>query len=38
MIHENWVVTFNRMGDFFKRFVWNREAPPNTVQAGGEKK
>ncbi|HMC54828.1 MAG TPA: prolyl oligopeptidase family serine peptidase [Gemmatimonadaceae bacterium] len=38
MIHENWVVTFNRMGDFFKRFVWNRETPPNTVQAGGEKK
>ena len=27
MIHENWVVTFNRMGDFFKRFVWNRESP-----------
>jgi dipeptidyl aminopeptidase/acylaminoacyl peptidase len=38
MIHENWVVTFNRMGDFFKRFVWNRETPPNAVQAGGEKK
>jgi hypothetical protein len=26
-------VTFNRMGDFFKRFVWNREAP-GAVQAG----
>jgi dipeptidyl aminopeptidase/acylaminoacyl peptidase len=38
MIHENWVVTFNRMGDFFKRFVWNRETPPNAVQAGGEKR
>lgn len=25
--HENWIVTFNRMGDFFKRFVWNRETP-----------
>ena len=33
MIHENWVVTFNRMGDFFKRFVWNRESP-NAAQAG----
>jgi dipeptidyl-peptidase-4 len=32
-IHENWVVTFNRMGDFFKRFVWNRETPSAT-QAG----
>src|SRR5947207_3404776 len=32
-IHENWVNTFNRMGDFFKRFVWNKETP-GTVQAG----
>jgi dipeptidyl-peptidase-4 len=32
-IHENWVVTFNRMGDFFKRFVWNKENP-GAVQAG----
>jgi dipeptidyl aminopeptidase/acylaminoacyl peptidase len=32
MIHENWVITFNRMGDFFKRFVWNRESA--TTQAG----
>jgi len=34
MIHENWVITFNRMGDFFKRFVWNRESPPTMTQAG----
>jgi dipeptidyl-peptidase-4 len=33
MIHENWVITFNRMGNFFKRFVWNRETP-GTAQAG----
>ena len=32
-IHENWVNTFNRMGDFFKRFVWNKENPA-AVQAG----
>ena len=32
-IHENWVVTFNRMGDFFKRFVWDKETP-GAVQAG----
>jgi dipeptidyl aminopeptidase/acylaminoacyl peptidase len=31
--HENWIVTFNRMGDFFKRFVWNKENPA-AVQAG----
>ena len=35
MIHENWVITFNRMGDFFKRFVWNRENPA-TAQTGKE--
>lgn len=23
--HENWLVTFDRMGRFFHRFVWNRE-------------
>jgi dipeptidyl aminopeptidase/acylaminoacyl peptidase len=33
MIHENWVITFNRMGNFFKRFVWNRETPA-AAQAG----
>jgi len=32
-IHQNWVNTFNRMGDFFKRFVWNKETP-GAVQAG----
>lgn len=37
MIHENWVITFNRMGDFFKRFVWNRETP-NATLAGQAKK
>jgi dipeptidyl-peptidase-4 len=31
--HENWIITFNRMGDFFKRFVWNKENPA-AVQAG----
>jgi dipeptidyl-peptidase-4 len=31
--HENWIVTLNRMGDFFKRFVWNKENPMAT-QAG----
>jgi dipeptidyl-peptidase 4 len=31
--HENWLVTLDRMGRFFQRFVWNRESP-ETVQAG----
>jgi len=35
MIHENWVVTFNRMGDFFKRFVWNHEIA-TTMQGARE--
>jgi dipeptidyl aminopeptidase/acylaminoacyl peptidase len=25
MLHSRWVDTWNRMGDFLKRFVWNRE-------------
>lgn len=28
MLHKNWIYTFGRMGDFLKRFVWNKEAPP----------
>ncbi len=28
MLHKNWVYTFDRMGQFLKRFVWNKEAPP----------
>jgi dipeptidyl aminopeptidase/acylaminoacyl peptidase len=35
MIHENWVITFNRMGDFFKRFVWNKEIA-TTMQGAKE--
>ena len=23
--HENWLMTFDRMGKFFERFVWNKE-------------
>lgn len=26
MLHSRWVETWNRMGDFFRRFVWNRTA------------
>jgi dipeptidyl aminopeptidase/acylaminoacyl peptidase len=26
MLHSRWVETWNRMGDFFRRFVWNRAA------------
>ncbi|MGH7461109.1 MAG: S9 family peptidase [Longimicrobiales bacterium] len=25
MLHSRWVYTWNRMGDFLKRFVWNRD-------------
>jgi dipeptidyl aminopeptidase/acylaminoacyl peptidase len=28
MLHTNWIDTFDRMGVFLKRFVWNREKPP----------
>ncbi len=30
MIHSNWVNTFERMGAFFKRFVWDKSAVPAT--------
>ena len=32
MIHRNWIDTFDRMGVFFKRFVWDRSAVPATNQ------
>jgi dipeptidyl-peptidase-4 len=32
MIHKNWIDTFDRMGVFFKRFVWDRSAVPATSQ------
>ena len=28
MLHANWIDTFDRMGVFLKRFVWNREPVP----------
>jgi hypothetical protein len=28
LLHTNWIDTFDRMGVFLKRFVWNREKPP----------
>jgi dipeptidyl aminopeptidase/acylaminoacyl peptidase len=27
MIHSNWVTTFNKMGDFLHRFVWEKQTP-----------
>ncbi len=26
MLHRNWIGTFGRMGDFLKRFVWDKQA------------
>jgi dipeptidyl-peptidase-4 len=28
MVHAKWLKTFADMGDFFRRFVWNKEDPP----------
>jgi dipeptidyl aminopeptidase/acylaminoacyl peptidase len=28
MIHSNWVTTFGKMGDFLRRFVWEKQTPP----------
>ena len=30
MLHRNWVTTFNHMGDFLRRFVWNKESAATT--------
>ena len=36
MLHSNWVGTFNHMGDFLRRFVWNKESAAATD--GGRQK
>jgi hypothetical protein len=28
MLHSMWITTFDKMGDFFRRFVWEKQAPP----------
>jgi dipeptidyl aminopeptidase/acylaminoacyl peptidase len=28
MIHSRWVTTFGKMGDFLRRFVWEKQTPP----------
>ncbi len=28
MIHANWVTTFDKMSDFLRRFVWEKQTPP----------
>ncbi|MEI6740982.1 MAG: prolyl oligopeptidase family serine peptidase [Gemmatimonadaceae bacterium] len=28
MIHRNWIETFDHMGAFFKRFIWEKQAAP----------
>jgi dipeptidyl-peptidase-4 len=30
MVHGKWLKTFGDMGDFFRRFLWNKEDPPKT--------
>lgn len=30
MLHRNWVSTFGRMGEFLRRFVWNKEVASAT--------
>jgi dipeptidyl aminopeptidase/acylaminoacyl peptidase len=32
MLHRNWIDTFDRMGVFLKRFVWNKEKAPSMRQ------
>lgn len=30
MLHKNWIETFDRMGAFLHRFVWEKQKPPAT--------
>ena len=30
MVHQNWIDTFDRMGAFLRRFVWEREKAPGS--------
>ena len=35
LLHARWVNTFDRMGDFFKRFVWDRGSPSAQATSSG---
>jgi dipeptidyl-peptidase-4 len=35
LIHARWVDTFNKMGDFFHRFVWEHGSPATQTNSGG---
>lgn len=37
MLYENWIITFNRMGDFFNRFVRNKENPATATVGSGSR-
>jgi dipeptidyl aminopeptidase/acylaminoacyl peptidase len=32
MLHSNWVYTFDRIGDFLHRFVWEKQTPTGRAQ------
>ena len=34
MLHKNWIDTFDRMGAFLHRFVWEKQRPPAMSGAG----
>src|SRR5207237_5553208 len=36
LIHSRWIETWNQMGDFLHRFVWEKQTPPK-VSADGKK-
>ncbi|HZD04285.1 MAG TPA: prolyl oligopeptidase family serine peptidase, partial [Longimicrobiales bacterium] len=35
LIHAKWIELFNDMGDFFRRFVWDKEEPPAVAVTSG---
>jgi dipeptidyl-peptidase-4 len=34
LLHARWIDTFDKMGDFFHRFVWDRGASPQATSSG----
>jgi len=36
LIHSRWIDIFGRSGDFLRRFVWEKQAPPVVTSPGGK--
>jgi hypothetical protein len=37
LIHRRWIYTFGKSGEFLRRFVWEKQAPPVATHPGGNR-